>query len=248
MAIRAVLFDLGETLLHYGSLDTNVVLREAAELSYRFLVDRLASAPRRLGFQQYRRRTVWAIKWRYLWSNVTNREFNGLRLLKRVLRRLNLALSPADLLELGWLWYKPLADRATIDPALPEHLERLTGMGLRLAIVSNTFSPPAVLDRQLRNLDLLRFFPVRLYSSMTVFRKPDPRIFTRTLRELAVAPAEAVMVGDRLRQDITGARRAGIRPVLLRPRPHAARRAPPHVTVIEQIAELPELVAWWNRT
>lgn len=42
------------------------------------------------------------------------------------------------------------------------------------------------------------------------FTKPDPRIFLLACREAGVDPAEAVMVGDRLRTDALGAADAGL--------------------------------------
>lgn len=42
------------------------------------------------------------------------------------------------------------------------------------------------------------------------FAKPDPRIFHEACREAGVDPAEAVMVGDRLRTDARGAVAAGL--------------------------------------
>ena len=41
-------------------------------------------------------------------------------------------------------------------------------------------------------------------------RKPNPDIFLHTLNSLNVSPEEAVMVGDSLRGDITGAKRLDI--------------------------------------
>jgi putative hydrolase of the HAD superfamily len=42
------------------------------------------------------------------------------------------------------------------------------------------------------------------------FTKPDPRIFLLACREAGVDPADAVMVGDRLRTDALGAVDAGL--------------------------------------
>ena len=45
--------------------------------------------------------------------------------------------------------------------------------------------------------------------------KPDAQIFLRTCARLGVAPAEALHVGDSLREDFHGARDAGLAAVLL---------------------------------
>ncbi|MCK5114919.1 MAG: HAD-IA family hydrolase, partial [Phycisphaerae bacterium] len=146
----------------------------------------------------------------------------------------------------AWLWYKPLAEVATIEPDLHEQLEKLREMGLKLAIISNTFSPPSVLDRHLDKLDLLKFFDFRQYSSVTVFRKPDRRIFDLTLKQLGTTAAEAVMVGDKIRPDIKGALRAGLRPVFKRNRVNHAKRLSESIAQISRIGELPGLIRKWN--
>jgi len=247
MSVKAVIFDLGDTLINYGRVDADGLLGAAARLSYDYLVQQVEGAAEKVGgFERYRRKTVWAIKWRYLWSHLTDREFDAQHLLERTLQKVGLEVGRADLEELAWLWYEPLAERATIEPDLHEQLGTLREMGLKLAIISNTFSPPSVLDRHLDKLDLLRFFDFRQYSSITVFRKPDRRIFELTLKQLGTGAEEAVMVGDKIRPDIKGALRAGLRPVFKRNSVNRSKRLSEGITEISRIGELPGLIRKWN--
>ena len=247
MAIKTVIFDLGDTLINYGRVDVDDLLGAAARLSFDYLEQQVAGAAEKVGgFERYRRSTVWAIKWRYLWSNLTDREFDAQHLLERTLRKEGLEVGRADLEELAWLWYEPLAKMSTIEPDLHEQLGALREMGLKLAIISNTFSPPSVLDRHLDELDLLRFFDFRQYSSVTIFRKPDRRIFDLTLKQLGAAADEAVMVGDKIRPDIKGALGAGLRPVFKRNSVNRAKRLSEGITEISRIGELPGLIRKWN--
>lgn len=248
MPIQAVLFDLGETLLQFGRVDADILFAAGARLTYDYL-GRFTAAGRSLPpFQQYRRQNTRAIRLYYLWSNLTNREFDCLALLERRVRALGVQLEQSDLIELAWLWYQPLGAQATVEPDLHRSLAELQQLGVQLAVVSNTFLPAPVLDRQLARFDLLRFFPVRCYSSMTVFRKPDRRIFHRALRALNVPPAATVMVGDQRRPDIKGALRAGMKAVFKRGSSQHPRNLPPGVPVIERIAELPALIRSWEAT
>ena len=119
-------------------------------------------------------------------------------------------------------------------------------MSLDLAIISNTFSPAAVIDRHLLQLDLLRFFPLRQYSSVTIFRKPDRRIFLDTLQKLALTPDQAVMFCDRLREDIRGAQRLGIKVVLKHGLNNQNKKFNRNnIPVIHSMAELPDLIRNW---
>jgi HAD superfamily hydrolase (TIGR01458 family) len=75
--------------------------------------------------------------------------------------------------------------------------------------------------------------------------KPTAAYFESALAELDAAPAQAVMVGDDVEADIGGAKRLGMRGVLVRTgkfRPAALEEADPQPDgVIESIADLP---AW----
>jgi putative hydrolase of the HAD superfamily len=73
--------------------------------------------------------------------------------------------------------------------------------------------------------------------------KPHPSIFESALRLLDVAPHEAVMVGDSVKQDIDGARRVGMQAVLV----NRSSEAPAvtqiaGVPVIRTLTELPDLL------
>jgi putative hydrolase of the HAD superfamily len=67
-------------------------------------------------------------------------------------------------------------------------------------------------------------------------RKPDRAIFERALQIAGCAAAEAVHVGDSVSEDVDGASRAGIEPVLVRRDDGAG---PPGVRTIASLAELP---------
>ncbi|MCP4710443.1 MAG: HAD family hydrolase, partial [Planctomycetes bacterium] len=243
---KAILFDLGETLFNYGKANINELLHQAARLTFDYLHQCTSEADKLGDFRHYYRQNVWSIKWRYILSNITNRDFNAQQLLKIQLRKKNIHVTPAQLEELCWLWYKPLGNLVTLEPDLPKHLQRLADMSLKLAIISNTFSPPAVLDRHLQQFDLLDFFPIRQYSSVSVYRKPHPRIYQSTLQSVGVQAHESVMVGDRLREDVVGAARLGIKPVLKRAYTNNGKRVDGPVTVIDNIAELPDIIARWQ--
>ncbi|HWR98509.1 MAG TPA: HAD-IA family hydrolase, partial [Candidatus Methanoperedens sp.] len=77
-----------------------------------------------------------------------------------------------------------------------EALAALRAQGLKVAVVSNYDSR---LHRVVVELGLRRFFDAVLVSSEVGWAKPSPRIFAAALAALRVAPAEALMVGDRPR-------------------------------------------------
>jgi putative hydrolase of the HAD superfamily len=83
----------------------------------------------------------------------------------------------------------------------------------RLVVVSNwDVSLHAVLER----LSIAPLLDGIITSAQAGARKPDPAIFDRALRVAGVAPDHAIHVGDSLEEDVAGARRSGIEPVLIR--------------------------------
>lgn len=92
-------------------------------------------------------------------------------------------------------------------------LEALRGRGLKLAVVSNTASPEWLLRPALERQGIRDRVDAIVLSSEVGKRKPHPAIFRRALSELGVAPDEALFVGDRLREDVFGASRVGMKTV-----------------------------------
>lgn len=90
-------------------------------------------------------------------------------------------------------------------------LEALRGRCL-LGVVSNS---SGVLESVLHRLDLARYFRVILDSAVVGVAKPDPAIFHMALEALSVEAGETLYVGDVPEIDVEGARRAGVRALLL---------------------------------
>ena len=241
MAIKAVLFDLGETLLNYGEVEVDDLFKRGAQQTYQYLA-KLPCRKQLPDFTRYHRRHVRFIKWHVVWATLSRREFDCISLLGKKYREWGLELQPEQMAELAWLWYEPLGKLATVEPGVHQSLQQIAEMGLKMGVISNVFLPAAVLERQLEKFDLLRFFPVRVYSSAAVYRKPHPAIYRGALAKLGVAPAEAVMVGDKLVEDIRGARRLGMGAIFKRGLLNQQRHPGRGVPVIDRISELPEVL------
>ncbi|MCU1692467.1 MAG: HAD-superfamily hydrolase, subfamily variant 1 [Frankiales bacterium] len=105
------------------------------------------------------------------------------------------------------------------DPAAVRVLTGLRERGLRTGLLSNTHWPRALHEQWLADAGLLELLDVRLYTSEMTHLKPHPEAFGALLRAVGVPAERAVFVGDRPRDDVWGAQRAGMRTVLLRGRP-----------------------------
>ncbi len=90
--------------------------------------------------------------------------------------------------------------------------EKLKERGVVLGVISNWDSR---LTSTLENLGLADHFKFILPSAVVGSAKPDRKIFEEALRLSGVAPHEACHIGDEVRPDIDGARKAGIHGILL---------------------------------
>lgn len=106
-------------------------------------------------------------------------------------------------------------------PGVGEMLGRLHARGLRLGLAAN--QPPRVIA-ELDRHGIGQLFSHREVSGHHGYRKPDVRLFLRALDDLGVAPSEAIMVGDRIDNDIVPARLLGMRTVLIRTGRHAEQQ------------------------
>ncbi len=122
-------------------------------------------------------------------------------------------------------------------------LQELRARGLRIGLLSNTHWPRHFHEHFLERDGLDRLIDARFYTSEMDHVKPDRRAFAPVVEALEVGdPGRAVFVGDRLHDDVWGARSAGLRGVWVR-----NDRTPPFEVspdgVIDSLSELPDLIA-----
>jgi len=208
VAIRAILFDLGNTLVgYYTSSEFPVVLRRCLR--------ECASA---LGYTEDRARDEDLFE-RALLLNREQPDY-AVRPLSVRLQELfgaDTSLDEASVRALSTAFLKPIFAMARPDPQAVPLLETLRGRGIKTAIVSNTpwGSPADAWRAELIRHGLLDKVDATVFCMDVGWRKPHRAPFDRALSLLEVAPGDALFVGDDHRWDIVGAQNAGLRPVLL---------------------------------
>jgi putative hydrolase of the HAD superfamily len=139
----------------------------------------------------------------------------GMRLQYRQTFLQSLGLEATDGLResLNDLWLASIMRRhnAIYDDVLPT-LTALRERGYKLAIVSNWDDS---LNSHCDELGLTSLFDTIVGSLYVGFEKPDVRIFQVALDRLRLSPDRVIHIGDMYQSDVVGARRAGIRPILL---------------------------------
>ena len=100
-------------------------------------------------------------------------------------------------------------------------LESLKTRGYRLGVIANQV--PGTAER-LENRGILKFFDVIAPSAELGVAKPDPAIFLWALKEAGCKPENAVMIGDRIDNDILPAQALGMKAVRVLTGPAAVYR------------------------
>ena len=237
--IKAVLFDLGETLLNFGKVNVTPLFRQGARLSYDFL----KSLGQPVGnFEWYFWQNLVRVRiWHWL-SSIMRRDFDALELLRKVGTKKGARLSPEQWQHLAWLWYEPLSKLARTEPGTKETLTELKESGLKLGIVSNTFISSYSLEKHLSQLGLLDLFAVRVYSHEFDFRKPDLRIFRAAAERIGEVMENIMYVGDSIYRDIRPAVKTGMYAVVKDAYTNAGKKLPEGASRIHQLSELPGLI------
>ena len=137
------------------------------------------------------------------------------------------------------------------DPEVKPLLAALRERGIRVGVLSNTLWPRTEHERVFRRDGVAELIDAAVYTSEIEWTKPHPEAFRAAREAVGVAdPAACVFVGDRLWDDVHGARSVGMRAVLV---PHSdipafqvgGDEGEPDA-VVQRLADLLPLVDSWR--
>ncbi len=259
MKVRAVIFDLDETLIEEEASNDASVLTAADIAAARHGVDRVALLA---GLRKRSRelflagpmidycRNIGISTREALWGSFIG-EDPRLAQLRNWMPTYRLRSWAAALEEVG-VDDPPLAaelvdffmiDRSRRHVVFTESEQVLHELkkDFRLGLITN--GAPDIQGAKIDGSKLASFFETIIISGEHGFGKPDLRIFRLALERLKVAPHEAVMVGDSLDRDIVGARDAGIRTVWINRRNRTLTDSHPVPDVVlMDLRDLPTLL------
>ena len=233
-SIRAVLFDLGNTLVaYYRASDFAPILRESIDGVCDFLAERKSVvADRDRAFQHA------------LEVNIEDPAYRVRPLAGRLLEIFaKHELVDADLSAMSDIFLRPIFRLGTLDAHALPTLAAIRRKGIRTAIVSNTpwGSPGERWTEELARHGLTEAVDATVFCVDVGWRKPAPQIFQHALSLLDVDARDSVFVGDDPRQDVAGAEQSGLRAILIDPR--EAVPDAPHRTIHSLTELLPLLDA-----
>jgi putative hydrolase of the HAD superfamily len=207
LAVKAVLFDFADTLVHTELFDYEACLGKM----FQSLSKNGISVP----FDNFKQGYFDSRDRFYRRTEKTLEEQDFAERIRETLESCGVKLRANDKRIRGATeaFSDCFVESLTIDDYLPSLLERLHRK-YELAVVSNMSFAEAVFQ-SLRRLDVTKHFDAIIVSGVIGWRKPCPRIFLEALRALDVNAEETVVVGDSPIADIDGARRLGMKTILV---------------------------------
>lgn len=245
--LKAVLFDLDDTLLDWSGFKSDWVTLESNHLGR--VVEFIRSEGHDLSDLQ-----AYTAEFR----NRTNAAWTAARTSLRapnlgtVLVETAVALGvPANALDIrrcleAYRWGR--VEGTLMFSDVPPILKLLHENHIQVGIVTNAYQPMWLRDVEIQLHGLLEFFPdCRISAADVGYLKPHPAIFQAALNCCGVKADESVFVGDDLEADIAGAQAAGLQAVL-----RASRRSHslfggtivPDAS-IKTLSELPPVLDQW---
>lgn len=244
MTIRAVLFDIGDTLVDHwmpaeqqDQLALDALRAEFGEREWHGAwvaakIDPIRTADGDLAAIASGDESIFkqeTMAWYQAWFTASSISLDGIDL-----ERLRVRMcAPLDLVS------QPV-------PGAFDALRWCRSHGLAVVLVTNTLSRgDAEALEDWRRFGLADAIDGVVSSHSVGWQKPHRKIFERALEIAATTADRAVMVGDRMLADVWGAKRLGMRAVLRRT-PH--EQAPVEVTpdaIIDDLTELPNILAAW---
>lgn len=200
MTLKAVLFDLGLTLIHtvsFPEIYRRILAKFNVNISINDIIEAQNSTATEFDISTYnkhRREEFWVD------YNVT--------LLKKLDIQENIVFLANQIDELWWIF-----SDVQLYPDVENTFSELKAKGLKLGLISNGFKKD--ITYVLEKLKLEKWFDSVVCIDSCNCAKPDNQIFLFALDQLAIESSEAIFVGDSISHDYKGALGAGIKPYLI---------------------------------
>ena len=237
--IKAIFFDLGDTLINFTSTEYNKLFFAGAENAYKYLQNQELKLPSK---KRYTFMHWFAIRWHLVKSFFSKREFNSRNVMQQCCEKLGIPHNDKLVLELCWQFYIPLMKTAKVETGLHDLIDDLNSRDIKICIVSNTFVPGEILDRHLASEGLLEKFPNRVYSCDVGIRKPKRKIFEIACEKMQTPAENVLFVGDKVKYDVKGANRVGMTSILKDPAGRAKNPKPKPDFIVKSLTELTSLL------
>jgi len=237
--LRAVLLDLGETLVHLDRPWEEVFGANITSLhSY------LKEQGLNLDFETFAKVFLSVFEQSSATADFYKIEIPIQDIMFKVLRKLRFRDLSDDLTQRTIAeFYAPELEAWQPYPDTLPTLSALKKYGLELGLISNAKSDWAVHSILNRNR-IQDFFKVVITSAELGIRKPRVEIFERALKSLNMRPEESAFLGDSLNADVIGAKMVGMRSIHIRRGSPTGDFVHPDATVTSLSEALRQITDW----
>lgn len=242
-APRAVVFDLGGTLVHWADWDEGAPAKWGAAHDALRLAGSARAWPDRETFV-----TAMRAAERAHWERVDREQWSGppTTVVSDGLRRLDLHVADDVLLAMMDGYARAVAGWSSVFPDSRDTLRLLKERGYRLGLLSNTWWAAEWHNADIAAHGLAELLDELVYTSDLPHSKPHPSAFAEISGRLGVEPAACVMIGDRQIDDVAGAKAAGMRGVWRRNESGFPASDVTPDAVVDHLSELPPLLKEWG--
>ncbi len=208
---KAVIFDLGSTLIEYEFSSWNELGTKCALNTWKFMKKEGFNVP---DDEEYVKRFN-QIKERYRQHALDSlEEWTIPEVAVKIFENLDIEYNEILIDKYFQSFYK-LIDEMLY--AYDDTVETLTKIKERfpvVGLVSNTIFPEETHINELKKFGINSFLDFKIFSSTFGLRKPHADIFYHAANMAGYAPAECVYIGDRYKEDIVGPKNIGMAAIL----------------------------------
>lgn len=234
---KAVIFDLGSTLIDYPSTTWLEVSAECTLAARRYL----AEAGHKLPPDEEFCDLFEEVKGKFrTHAAETLKEWTMVQATEELLTRLEIKDNGGVADEFFKIYYLTMEGYLYLYDDTIETLRRVRESVGKIGLISNTIFPEEVHLRELERFGIAPFLDYTIFSSSFGLRKPHPDIFLKASELASHKPADCVYIGDRYIEDVQGPNGIGM-PAVLKEFPD--REYPEDMPAsVRKISRLSELV------
>lgn len=243
--IKAILFDLNETLIHQIRTERSHIASTYAALTkyyWNITFESFESAWTKIHYQhakQIREGCQLVQAGDFEAAKEKLREPWYRENIAGIVKELNISCSNQLIEEITWEFQDSWVGGLRMAEGDRSVLEKLAEDEYQLGIVTN-FQQPNIIPDILKKFGVDRFFKTIVISANIGWRKPHPDLFKSALNELGMidTPECVIYVGDDPEEDVDGSKRAGLQPILIDPKNRYSDLSK-NITSIQSLIELP---------
>ena len=191
MKFKAVLFDLGGTLIEYENQDWPTLGKMGIAAGYSLVKEMFPHLPRVEQFGE----TFYKHLREILDERNDHSEVELYDTCTRIFNLMGLSLNDGIVEKFVDMYYQPVTNQITLIPGAIEILDTIEKHGLSIGLVSNSIFPEKFHRGEMERFGLLRHFDFTIFSSTVGIRKPSKKIFNMALKKADVKSSQAIFIG-----------------------------------------------------